>query len=58
MDEDAFFPSARVREIEIEANELFDTYRMLYYEGGVSSVYLWDIEGGFAGRSLSAQELE
>ena len=22
---------------------------MLYYEGGVSSVYLWDIEGGFAG---------
>jgi capping protein beta len=49
MDEDAFFPSARVREIEIEANELFDTYRMLYYEGGVSSVYLWDIEGGFAG---------
>jgi hypothetical protein len=20
-----------------------------YYEGGVSSVYLWDLEGGFAG---------
>ena len=36
--------------MEIEANELFDAYRELYYEGGVSSVYLWDLEGqGFAG---------
>ena len=23
-------------------NEAFDQYRELYYEGGISSVYLWD----------------
>jgi len=47
--EDGFFPSEKLRSIEIEANELFDAYRELYYEGGTSSVYLWDLEGGFAG---------
>ena len=35
--------------MEIEANELFDAYRELYFEGGTSSVYLWDLEKGFAG---------
>lgn len=30
-------------------NLLFDAYRELYYEGGTSSVYLWDLDGGFAG---------
>ena len=35
--------------MEIEANELFDAYRELYFEGGTSSVYLWDLELGFAG---------
>lgn len=31
-------------------NDAFDVYRDLYYEGGVSSVYLWDMEdSGFAG---------
>ena len=24
-------------------------YRELYFEGGVSSVYLWDLDAGFAG---------
>lgn len=40
--------------MEVEANALFDTYRELYYEGGVSSVYLWDLEdgSGFAGAFL------
>jgi hypothetical protein len=33
----------------VEANELFDAYRELYFEGGLSSVYLWDLDGGFAG---------
>jgi len=32
--------------MEVEANAMFDTYRELYYEGGVSSVYLWDLEDG------------
>ena len=35
--------------MEIEANELFDAYRELYFEGGTSSVYLWDLDRGFAG---------
>jgi capping protein beta len=35
--------------MEIRANEGFDVYRELYYEGGVSSVYFWDIDDGFAG---------
>jgi len=35
--------------MEILANEAFDVYRELYFEGGVSSVYFWDIDEGFAG---------
>jgi capping protein beta len=35
--------------MEVEANLLFDTYRELYFDGGHSSVYFWDLEGsGFA----------
>nr|XP_051700823.1 F-actin-capping protein subunit beta-like [Oryctolagus cuniculus] len=33
----------------LEANNAFDQYRDLYFEGGVSSVYLWDLGHGFAG---------
>ena len=47
--DDGFLPSDSLREIEIEANELFDAYRELYFEGGISSVYLWDLDDGFAG---------
>ncbi|KAF9450071.1 F-actin capping protein, beta subunit [Macrolepiota fuliginosa MF-IS2] len=48
--EDGTVPTPRLRKLEITANEAFDTYREMYYEGGVSSVYLWDLEdGGFAG---------
>jgi hypothetical protein len=42
-------PSERVRKIEIAANEAFDVYREMYYEGGISSVYLWNLDDGFAG---------
>lgn len=35
--------------MEVRANEGFDVYRELYYEGGISSVYFWDIDDGFAG---------
>ena len=50
-----------VRELEIKANDAFDSYRDLYiaflksaahyryYEGGVSSVYMWDLDDGIAG---------
>ncbi|CCM03095.1 uncharacterized protein FIBRA_05215 [Fibroporia radiculosa] len=48
--EDGTVPSSRLRKLEITANEAFDTYREMYYEGGVSSVFLWDLDdGGFAG---------
>ncbi|KAL0579304.1 F-actin-capping protein subunit beta [Marasmius crinis-equi] len=48
--EDGTTPTPKLRKLEISANEVFDTYREMYYEGGVSSVYLWDLEdGGFAG---------
>jgi len=42
-------PSEKIRKLEISANESFDVYRDLYYEGGLSSVYFWDLDDGFAG---------
>jgi len=47
--EDGAMPSERLRRLEIEANSAFDQYREMYFEGGVSSVYLWDLDHGFAG---------
>lgn len=47
--EDGSMPSERLRRLEIEANHAFDQYREMYYEGGVSSAYLWDLDHGFAG---------
>ncbi|KAI1176194.1 F-actin-capping protein subunit beta [Nemania sp. FL0916] len=45
----AGLPTEKVRRMEIRANEAFDVYRELYYEGGVSSVYFWNLDDGFAG---------
>lgn len=45
---EGFYPSEKLRELEVQANEIFDSYRELYYQGGVSSVYMWDLEPGFA----------
>lgn len=42
--EESPFPSKELRKLEILANDSFDIYRDLYYEGGVSSVYLWELE--------------
>lgn len=51
-------PSEKLRKLEIAANEAFDTYREMYYEGGVSSVFLWEQEdGGFAGVVLLKKTL-
>jgi len=47
--DDGAVPSADLRKLEIVANEVFDIYRELYFEGGVSSVYCWDLDDGFAG---------
>ncbi len=45
---DGAVPSAKLRDIEVEGNNVFDVYRELYYEGGVSSMYAWDLDAGFA----------
>lgn len=51
--EDGSMPSERLRKLEVEANAAFDQYREMYFEGGVSSVYLWDLDmTGFAGAIL------
>lgn len=47
--EDGAMPSERLRRLEVDANSAFDQYREMYFEGGVSSVYLWDLDHGFAG---------
>jgi len=44
--EDAFLPSNELRGFEIKANHAFNIYRDLYFQGGVSSVYCWDLEDG------------
>ena len=44
-----------LRKLEVDMNNAFDQYRELYYDGGISSVYLWettdDVES-FAGSVL------
>lgn len=59
-DDDSPFPSKELRELEIKMNDSMDVYRDLYYEGGVSSVYLWDQEDGegFAGVVLFKKSTE
>ncbi|WMV57234.1 hypothetical protein MTR67_050619 [Solanum verrucosum] len=50
--EDAPQPSLELRKLEVEANEVFAIYRdhftdqntVRYYEGGISSVYMWEDE--------------
>jgi len=51
-------PSEKLRKLEIAANDAFDTYREMYFEGGVSSVFLWELDdGGFAGVVLLKKTL-
>jgi len=47
--DDGAEPSEYLRKLEIEMNDAFNQYREMYFEGGVSSVYLWDLDHGFAG---------
>ncbi|CAE8708809.1 unnamed protein product [Polarella glacialis] len=56
-DERLFRPSERLRRLEETFNEVFDAYTTSYYEGSVSSVYLWDLDEGFAGAFLVHKEL-
>lgn len=60
----SYKPSGELRALEVSLNEGFDVYRDLYYEGGVSSVYLWNdeedgnIKEGFSGVVLLKKENE
>jgi len=54
--DDGVVPSDRLRKLEVELNAAFESYRDMYFEGGVSSVYLWDIDNGFAGVVLIKKE--
>ena len=47
--DDGAVPSDKLRSLEVMANQAFNTYRELYFEGGICSVYLWDLDTGFAG---------
>jgi len=49
--DDGAVPTEKLRKLEIDANMAFDQYREMYFEGGVSSVYLWDLDQGFAGNN-------
>lgn len=46
--EDGTLPSERLRQMEVEGNSAFDQYREMYFEGGISSVYFWDLDHCFA----------
>ncbi len=55
MEDDSYapaMPTEKLRKLEVDANTAFEQYREMYFEGGVSSVYLWDLEHGFAGNDL------
>jgi len=50
--DDGAVPSDELRKLEITANDMFNHYREMYYGGGLSSAYFWDLEEGFAGAIL------
>jgi len=56
--DDGAVPSDYLRKLEIEMNSAFNQYRELYFDGGVSSVYLWDLDHGFAGVILIKKATE
>ncbi|KAL3321221.1 hypothetical protein Ciccas_000099 [Cichlidogyrus casuarinus] len=55
--DDGTYPTDKLRKLEVEANSAFQHYKDLYYEGGTSSVYLWDNEGGFAAAILMKKDV-
>lgn len=58
MISDAYVPSEPLRALEVAANSAFDTYRELYFEGGLSSVYMWELNDGFACVVLIRKQVE
>ena len=56
--EDGAVPSSKLREMEMNANDVFDAYTEAYYGNGVSSTYFWDLDVGFAACVLILKEAE
>jgi len=54
MSDPGFTPSAKLRDMELSANRLFDNYRELYFEGGHSSVYFFETDGAESDNSFGA----
>lgn len=49
--DDGFLPSKALRDLEVTANSLFDSYRKLYFEGGHSSAYFFDTDDSDGARN-------
>lgn len=47
-DVDPILPPENLRQLEVDANNLFRAYCDQYYDGGLSSVYFWEVDDGFA----------
>lgn len=57
--EDGMAPSGELRQLEEEANLIFDVYRRQYFETGTSSVYMWSLgEPNFAAAFLIMKEVQ
>jgi len=57
--EDGVLPSDKLRGMETIANDVFQGYLDMYYEGGASSVYFWDIDDtSFAACVLFKKDVE
>jgi capping protein beta len=46
---DGNLPNRELRALEVQGNEIFDIYREMYFEGGVSSLYCWESTSGGKG---------
>ncbi|KAI6172359.1 F-actin-capping protein subunit beta [Aphelenchoides besseyi] len=56
---DPVFPSDTLRKLEVEANATFQAYCEMYFEGGISSVYFWELEHpNFAGVILIKKQAD
>ena len=44
--ESEFFPSDKLRRMEVICNEMVQEYEKLYYSGGVCNAYFWDKDDG------------
>lgn len=59
--DDGILPNRKLRALEVSANDLFKSYLDMYYEGGSSSVYCWELDGSetaFAACVLFKKEVE